>query len=166
MHDANVVTAWVMSSHDALAGAATAAGSGLRELAALTLVASHEGCSGEWLRARIGLTQSGAVRLVDRLQADGLLARSAGSGRAIRLTATAEGRATLERWHAARNEALGRLTAGLDGPQVEQLAALLASALARQPRPRTAADSACRGCDWPACGTDCPVDRSVPDDVP
>jgi DNA-binding MarR family transcriptional regulator len=166
MHDTNVVTAWIVSSHDALAAAASTAGSGLRELAALTLVASHEGCSGEWLRARIGLTQSGAVRLVDRLQADGLLVRSTRSGRAIRLTATAEGHATLERWHAARNETLERLTAGLDGQQIEQLASLLASALVRQPRARVAADTACRGCDWPACGSDCPVDRSVPDDVP
>lgn len=55
-----------MTSFDLLT-AKLPTGLGLRDVAALTLVASHEGCSVDWLRSRIGLTQSGTVRLVDRL---------------------------------------------------------------------------------------------------
>jgi hypothetical protein len=37
----------------------------------------------------------------------------------------------------------------------------MALTLSTPDRPRADADQACRTCDWPACGDDCPVDRSV-----
>jgi hypothetical protein len=33
--------------------------------------------------------------------------------------------------------------------------------LRARPRLRLEADATCRACTWPACGSDCPVDRSV-----
>src|SRR4051795_11139793 len=67
MHISNVVAAYVLTVHDQLRGGMRQAELEPRELAALTLVAEHDGCSQDWLRPRVELTQSGTVRLVDRL---------------------------------------------------------------------------------------------------
>jgi DNA-binding MarR family transcriptional regulator len=70
------------------------AGLGLRDAAALPLIGSHPGCSADWLWARIGLTQSGTVRLVDRLEGLEYLSREK-AGRSVRLTLLAAGKAAL-----------------------------------------------------------------------
>jgi DNA-binding MarR family transcriptional regulator len=102
MHYENVVSAWVLHAHDALVAAAEEEELDPRELAALTLISSHAGSSIEWLRPRVGLTQSGTVRLVDRLESEGLVRRGGGTGRAVALTLTRAGAARLVRWNAAR----------------------------------------------------------------
>jgi DNA-binding MarR family transcriptional regulator len=161
MHLSNAWAAWTLTSFDALT-ARLPAGLGLRDVAALTLIATHDGCSVDWLRSRIGLTQSGTVRLVDRLEELQLVARTR-AGRTARLTLRRKGRTALARWNAARDAAFEESVAGLSGEQRSALAALIAGALENAPRPRRAADSACRVCDWPACGDLCPVDHSVVD---
>jgi DNA-binding MarR family transcriptional regulator len=115
----------------------------------------------DWLRARIGLSQPGTVRLLDRLSAAGLLRRSAREGRTVHLAVTPAGQDLLARWAVQRDQAVHRLTAGLTGQQQAELAGLMALTLSTPDRPRADADQACRTCDWPACGDDCPVDRSV-----
>jgi DNA-binding MarR family transcriptional regulator len=162
MHIDNVVSAWVVGAYDALVGAAAEVGLDPRALAALTLVATHGGCSGEWLRRRVGLTQSGTVRLVDRLEAEGLVRRARAGGRGIALTVTPDAEELLARWHAARGRVVDELLAGCSAQQRSALAGALATSLEHHPRERAEADSACRTCDWPACGETCPVDRSVP----
>jgi DNA-binding MarR family transcriptional regulator len=161
MHTSNVVSAWVLEAGAALAGAAGAAGLDERRLAALTLVATHDGCSIDWLRRRIALTHSGAVRLVDRLADGGLLERTPVQGRSVALTLTPAGAGALARWRDERERALGPLLSALAPDERETLAGLLAAALERRGRGRPDADTLCRTCDWPACGADCPVDRSV-----
>jgi DNA-binding MarR family transcriptional regulator len=158
---ANAVSAWVLEAHDALAEAAEReVGLDPRELAALTLIASHEGCSVEWLRGRVGLTQSGTVRLLDRLQSARLVRRSR-AGRAVALAISGEGTARLTRWQAARARVVDRLLADLGDGDGDAIVASLAPALERRRRQRPEADIACRTCDWPACADRCPVDRSV-----
>ena len=161
MHMSNVVTAWALSLHDELAAVAEGLGIGVRDIAAITLVASHPEVPVDWLRARIGLSQPGTVRLVDRLSAAGLVRRSAREGRSVHLAVTPAGQDLLRRWTQQRGQAVQRLTAGLDAGQEAQLTELLALTLSAPDRPRAEADQACRTCDWPACGDDCPVDRSV-----
>ena len=161
MHISNVVTAWATGLHDHLETAAGDLGVGLRDIAAMTLVASHPDVPVDWLRARIGLSQPGTVRLVDRLSAAGLIERAARAGRSVHLAVTPAGRDLLGRWTGRRDQAVQRLTTGLTPAQEAQLAELLALTLSAPDRPRTEADQACRTCDWPACGDDCPVDRSV-----
>jgi len=158
MHESNVWVAWTLRSHDVLE-AALPAGLGLRDVAALTLVGSHEGCSADWLWGRIGLTQSGTVRLIDRLQKLGYVERER-SGRAIRLTLTAAGAEALAGWSAAREEATREALSGLNATERRQLNTLLARGLRNTNRARDAADTTCRLCDWPACSR-CPVDASV-----
>jgi DNA-binding MarR family transcriptional regulator len=163
MHTANVVSAWVVAAHDALVDAAAEVALDPRELAALTLVATHGGCSGEWLRRRVGLTQSGTVRLVDRLESEGLVRRAKADGRGIALTVTPDAQERLRRWHAARSRVVDELLAGCSAQQREALAGALVTSLEQRPRERAEADATCRTCDWPACGDACPVARSVPE---
>jgi DNA-binding MarR family transcriptional regulator len=161
MHTANIVSAWVVTAHDALLEAAGYVGLDTRQLAALSLIASHPGCSIEWLRRRVGLTQSGTVRLVDRLQAEGLVRRGRpGSGR-VELAMTAPGSRRLKRWNQARERVVEELTANLRPISRSDLVTALANSLSSRSRARDQADVACRTCDWPACGNRCPVDQSV-----
>ena len=161
MHMSNVVTAWALSLHDELAVVAEDLGVGVRDIAAITLVASHPEVPVDWLRARIGLSQPGTVRLLDRLSAAGLVRRSAREGRTVHLAVTPAGQDLLARWTRQRDQAVHRLTSGLTGKQQAELAELMALTLSTTDRARADADQACRTCDWPACGNDCPVDRSV-----
>lgn len=158
MHTSNVWAAWTLRSHDALAEAVPP-GLSLRDVAALALIASHPGCSVEWLWPRLWLTQSGTVRLVDRLQQLGYVAR-AREGRSVRLTLEPSGAEALARWNDARERAAQEALAPLTPDERQHLTALLAKALGDEPRQRLTADSTCRLCDWPAC-TACPVDASV-----
>jgi DNA-binding MarR family transcriptional regulator len=161
MHTANVVVAWINAVQDRLRAEMRDLGVEARDLAALTLVAAYDGCSQDWLRPRIELTQSGTVRLVDRLAARGLLTRGASTGRGVPLHLSPGGAELLRSWAERRDAAitaiLEALPAGVRGGLVDGMA----RALVAQPRARSHADAACRVCTWPACGTDCPVDRSV-----
>src|SRR5947207_15829811 len=132
MHIPNVISAWVLDAHDALVDAAAReAALDPRELAALTLVSSHSGSSVDWLRGRIGLTQSGTVRLVDRLQAAGLLDRSRAGGRGVALAVTAEGADRLARWNVARERVVDDLLESIPPRERSSLATSLAGALVR-----------------------------------
>jgi DNA-binding MarR family transcriptional regulator len=161
MHISNVVTAWALSLHDELEAVAEDLGIGVRDIAAITLVASHPEVPVDWLRARIGLSQPGTVRLLDRLSAAGLVRRSAREGRTVHLAVTPAGHDLLAQWTRQRDQAVKRLTSGLTDGQQAKLAELMAVTLSTPDRPRAQADLTCRTCDWPACGDDCPVDRSV-----
>src|SRR5581483_1192695 len=117
MHMGNVITAWAVSLHDQLAVAAEELGVGLRDVSALILVASHPEVPVDWLRSRIGLSQPGTVRLVDRLSSAGLVRRSAREGRTVHLAVTASGQDLLRRWLSQRDRAVQGLTAGLTAGQ-------------------------------------------------
>jgi DNA-binding MarR family transcriptional regulator len=163
MSEFNVWAAWTLRSHDVLTSAvesAAPAGLGVRDLAALTLIASHAGCSADWLWGRIGLTQSGTVRLIDRLQRLGYVVR-ARRGRALELSLSPAGSALLDRWNAARDQAGNEVLDSLTAAEREQLNELLAKGLRRTGRERIAADTTCRLCNWPTCVPRCPVDESV-----
>jgi DNA-binding MarR family transcriptional regulator len=166
MHIGNVVAAYVLTVQDQLREGMRHADLEPRELAALTLVAAHDGCSPDWLRARIDLTQSGTVRLIDRLAARELLRRGASTGRGVPLHVTQHGIDSLDRWHTARDRVVDDLLAAVPPEQRSLLVNAMATALAGQRRRRPQADTTCRTCSWTACGRDCPVDRSVPPDGP
>jgi len=164
MHTSNVVVAWANAVHEAVGEARSGLDVDARELAALTLAAEHEGCTADWLRQRVGLTQSGTVRLVDRLTARGLLERLPVPGRNVPLRLTAVGAELLAAWAEARDRAVDELLTGLAARQRDQLVGTIRTALEGTPRDRRTADATCGSCTWPACGTDCPVDLSVADE--
>ena len=161
MHTANVLSAWTLTAHDALLAAARSVDLELRDLAALTLVREHDGCSLDWLHHRIGLTQSGTVRLVDRLEERGLLTRGAAAARAVPLHVSPAGDERLVAWRQVQTAVTERLLEGLPTGRRRDVVAGMASVLRSEARQRLEADATCRACCWAECGEDCPVDASV-----
>ena len=165
MHIGNVWAAHIADGGDLLVAALNDLGTspslGLREIEALTLVDAHSECSSEWLRERVGLSQSGTVRLVDRLAGLGVLRRTRTTGREVALAVTPQGRRILRRWSTRRDEAMTTALDALSATERQTLIDLLAKALRGGERVRSAADRACRTCDWAACEPSCPVDSSV-----
>ena len=135
-----------------LAGSATAALLALEEF----MDQSHIG----GLAAALGLTHSGAVRLVSQLEAEGLAVRRVGADRRrveVGLTARGRGRARAAR--AARDAIVRETTSGLDDDEAAALEALLAKLIEARVSARvadrgTGQSSAwwCRTCDFTACG--------------
>jgi hypothetical protein len=82
------------------------------------------------------------------------------------LHVTPAGKALLSRWAQSRDRIVDDLLAGLPERPATMLIAAMADALRTEQRIRAQADATCRTCTWPACGTDCPVDRSVPATAP
>lgn len=155
-----------MTADSAEQAAAFSAGLPARSLAAWVLVHNNRpGCSVDWLSRRLGIAQSGAVRILNRLVGAGLACRDQQSGRReIGLHPTAAGVQCLDRALRARAEATQELLCPLSLKEQEQMANVASKALRRAERQRGDADVVCRLCrlcDWAACGPGCPVDASV-----
>jgi DNA-binding MarR family transcriptional regulator len=109
----------------------------------------------------LGLTPSGAGRLVDRREADGYLVRRGGrDGRSTTVRLTRSGRAAARRVVAARAAVLDRAVAELSAEERRTLDGLLSKLLPEQIRGPGAQRWMCRLCNTAACGRDrgqCPV---------
>jgi len=120
------------------------------------LSALHEyagGCPVDALRGITGLTPSGTVRLVDRLEAAGLVRREPGpDGRTISVELTAEGAAAAVRIREARTAALADVLGVLDAEEADRLAVLTGRLLGGITGGRADAWRICRLCDPVACG--------------
>lgn len=137
------------------------------------LVALHEflgGASIDQLRKVLGLTSSGAVRLIDKLGAEGLVERGPGrDGRTVAVTLTSRGHAAARRVLTARHAAAENVLAKLTTDERETLTPLLERLLRELTAARLGDRAAarnrlggwlCRLCDFSACGRDegaCPV---------
>lgn len=105
------------------------------------------------LRRVLGLTPSGAVRLVDRLAEAGLVDRGPGADRRSRaVTLTPRGRQAARRIGEARAAALGELLAGLSPAELETLHGLLGRIMANVVAAKDGGAWICRLCDLEACG--------------
>jgi MarR family transcriptional repressor of emrRAB len=108
----------------------------------------------------LGLTHSGAVRLVSQLEDEGLAVRRAGADRRrVEVRLTAAGRRRAREARAARDAVLEQATAGLSADEAATLEDLLARLVAARTEARVAAREAggsgpwwCRSCDFAACG--------------
>jgi DNA-binding MarR family transcriptional regulator len=159
----NALSAWLLLGTDAADSAASeAADLPVRGLSALVLLRNRPGCNGDWLYRRLGISQSGAVRLIDRLEKLGLLRRERSRGRReVDLYVTPAGESRLRQGLEARETAIRALLEPLTEEEQRQLAALIVKALAGGTRRRADADIACRLCDWDVCKPGCPLDASV-----
>jgi MarR family transcriptional regulator, negative regulator of the multidrug operon emrRAB len=122
----------------------------------------------------VGLTHSGAVRLVDRLVAAGYAERSPGrDARSVTVTLTAAGTVVARRVRAARHSAITRTIRQLSDSQrvaLTELCESLITELAQQRLQQRAAGGTpaggalCRMCDFTACGRDhgaCPAAQTA-----
>jgi DNA-binding MarR family transcriptional regulator len=154
-HTANVLGALALRLHDrmsaAVAEAADAPESGATTLSWLSQFAARPQVG--LLHRMLGLTPSGAVRLVDRLEADGHLRRGPGAdGRSTSVTLTTSGRRVARRVAAARLEVLENALSVLSDAERETLDALVSRVLVGLKRDSTGTRFMCRLCDATACG--------------
>lgn len=122
--------------------------------AALAALSTHlDGESIGALAKSLGLTHSAAVRLVDRLEASGLVKRgSAADGRAVSVTLTATGRQLGRDILSARERALGDVLEGLRPAERRALATACEKLLGSLTASREDAQRICRLCDPDSCG--------------
>ncbi len=124
-----------------------------------------DGPSVDRLSAVIGLSQSGTVRLVDRLERQGLVRRGPGrDGRVTSVTLTPEGRKTAYQIEAARLRLLEEVLAPLEATERDVLAELAGKLLLGLMREPGATRWTCRLCDLGACGRPaghCPIEQAA-----
>ncbi|MEP6504132.1 MAG: helix-turn-helix domain-containing protein [Betaproteobacteria bacterium] len=131
------------------------------DLAALNLISQNPGVSGRDLRPLLGLSQSSVARLVDRLEAKGLLVRTKVEGdlrqSALAVPGTASRRVSkiVGRRRGILREALG----GLSARQVPVMEEMLETLLSELTESRLHAEQICRFCDEGKCPQEtCPVE--------
>lgn len=161
--DANLLGAVSLAVLDRMS-AATRAASGHRGSAPAALAALStylEGSSIDALARALGLTHSAAVRLVDRLEAEGLVRRERGEdGRSVAVALTVAGRAAGGDVLREREQALNATLSVLSEAERAELARLHEKLLGGLTTGRAAARTICRLCDPDACGHyrgTCPV---------
>jgi DNA-binding MarR family transcriptional regulator len=150
---------------DAIEDASTHAATGATALSALHHFLPPQP-SIDLLRQVLGLTHSGTVRLVDRLEAAGHVRRGPGpDGRTTTVRLTAAGRRAARSVSGARSGELGEALAALTPAEQDQLAFLAGRVLDGLKRGAGATRWGCRLCDTGACGRDdgrCPVAGTRP----
>ena len=111
----------------------------------------------------LGLTDSGVVRLFNRLEAEGLVVRMPGRDRrTVAVTLTPKGHGMARRLQDRRLTALGDVVGVLDPAERQLLGRLLGKLLRALPADRRDARNICRLCDHARCaGAACPVGSAV-----
>jgi DNA-binding MarR family transcriptional regulator len=167
-HDLNVVGALAVALGDRIRDATEdAAGMGGPLPAALAALQQWAGGrTVDTLAGGLRLSHSRTVRVIDRLEAEGLARRERdpGDGRGVLVWLTADGERTATRVHAARGAALEAAVAGLAPAERRALAALAEQVLEGVTTGRRAAGAICRLCESHACGHHdgrCPVTRGA-----
>jgi DNA-binding MarR family transcriptional regulator len=110
----------------------------------------------------LGLTGSGAVRLVDRLEGAGLVRRLERRGRSVTLELTGEGERLAQDLQGLRLRAIEGLLSPLTTKEQAQLAGLLDKVLHGSMFGAQRARRICRYCDHARCdGEACPIGRCL-----
>ncbi len=124
--------------------------------AALVTLAAYPRRNMEALRAALGISQPGVVRLVERLETQGWVRRDSDIGRAVALEVTPAGRRVVTKLLAARDTALAAMLHPLEPEEQRQLAPLLEKLLAARTHDRRQLEHLCRLCQRRVC-EQCPV---------
>jgi DNA-binding MarR family transcriptional regulator len=153
--DANLLGALALLVTDQVSAAVAAAAGGSGSAAA-ALSALHtflDRPTIDRLRQVLGLTPSGAVRLVDRLADAGLVTRGPGDdARSRSVLLTPAGRRAAARVVAARGAVLERALGDLSANQRRTLHSLLGKVMGGLVREKDGGAWSCRLCDLTACG--------------
>jgi DNA-binding MarR family transcriptional regulator len=167
-HDLNVAGALAVALGDRLRDA-TEAASGMSGPLPAALASLREWAGGrtvDTLAGGLRLSHSRTVRVIDRLEAEGLALRERdpADGRSVLVRLTPAGEVAGEAVLAARAAALAGALGGLDARERHAFAELAERVLAELTGGRRAARSNCRLCDGTACGHHegrCPVTRAA-----
>lgn len=162
---ANLLGALALTLVDALRVETDArAAHGAAAPAALVAIGIDPGQSIDALATTLCLSHSATVRLVERLERDGLVRRGAAAdGRVAALHLTRRGAARRRAVLDGRHRVLARALRVLSPDESAQFAVLAERILGAWTRDRRHADHICRLCDEARCpGETCPVERAVP----
>jgi DNA-binding MarR family transcriptional regulator len=164
--NANLVGAFAVAVVDRMADAVEESGGSFGSSAAAVLLIHHGHVQRiDDLRAPLGLSQAGAVRLVDRLEASGLARRAAHAGddrRAVGVKLTAQGSKLARRLLVAREQAVSSLLESLSPAEVKRLARACERSLAGAAESAPSRARLCRYCDEGVCDLNrCPVEMSA-----
>lgn len=132
--------------------------------AALVTIAHEPDLSIEHLRRALGLTHSGTVRLVDRLESEALVHRRRGGQREVKLGLTRRGREAVKRIERTRIAAVAELLEVLSEDEQRQFDQLVARVLGERTHGEEDLRRICRLCSFDACergGRACPVDEAA-----
>jgi MarR family transcriptional regulator, negative regulator of the multidrug operon emrRAB len=170
MHDtrrtANLLGAAALAVTDLVLGGATAAaGTSSSGAAALVVLHADPGLSVTELGRRIGLTQSATARMVDALEARGLVERRPTLGKWVAVHPTDAGRAAATDLLTARGGRLTALVGTLTPADQEGLAGVLDRLLRAVYAEVGSSERVCRLCDRATCteGDVCPVGQAERD---
>jgi DNA-binding MarR family transcriptional regulator len=162
-HDANVFGALALMVADRMSDVLTAPGEPLSAAAALSALYQFlDRPTIDLLHRVIGLTPSGTVRLVDKLEGAGLVERSPGAHdkRSVTVSLTPRGEHAARRVSAARANVLRDALATLTPDEQRTFEQLSSKLLVALMRPPGAERWMCRLCDTTDCdraGGRCPV---------
>jgi DNA-binding MarR family transcriptional regulator len=166
MHDVrkravNIVGAFALTAADTVRTATERSlGLGGSASAALITIAAYPGRSIEQLRHPLGLSQPGALRLVERLEEAGWVRRHAATGRAVALSLTPSGQQAVAGVLHARDASLRRLLEPLPDAMLLEVAAAVESVLGAQTGSRRDLERLCRLCQRTDCEM-CPVAEAL-----
>jgi MarR family transcriptional regulator, negative regulator of the multidrug operon emrRAB len=140
------------------------AGSGLSPsaVASVLTLGQHDQQSVSDLTSVTGLSHSAVVRLIDRLEADGLVQRSEEKqGRSVPIALTDAGRTEYERLRDRQSGFLEDILAELPSNDQQDLERLVSGILSAMTTSKSARDQICRFCDEGVCEqTSCPVEQT------
>lgn len=163
MHErtSNLLGATALALTDLLLGGATvAATTSPSGAAALVVLSTAPGLSVTELGRRVGLSQSAAARMVDGLQAKGLVERRASIGKWVAVYPTGRGERAAADILSTRHDRLSSVVAVLDDDERQALTSILGKLLTAAYAETPDGNRLCRLCDRASCTADsaiCPV---------
>ncbi|MCC5601212.1 MarR family winged helix-turn-helix transcriptional regulator [Nostoc favosum] len=158
----NLLGALALSVVDGLNAVVEASvGHGGETPAALVTLGAEPGLSINTLRQVLNLSHPGTVRLIDRLETQGLVERRAGSdGRTLALFLTDAGHERRQTILTERRQQLQFAVTSLTPDEYEQLTQLLEKMLTAMTTNELRAFAICRLCEEEVCPSECcPVDQ-------
>lgn len=157
----NLLGALALSITDAVAhGIEESEGAYGSDTFALVLLQHAETLRSDVLSRQLRLAQSSTVRLVDRMEREGLVQRETGvDRRTVLVSLTARGRRAAERVLSARQHVLRGLVGRLSDSERAALQAISVKLLSTLTADLASGEQNCRLCDEDACClTGCPVE--------
>ncbi len=136
-----------------------------RPLSDITALVSIMHCNAfniGWLANVLELTHSATVRLVDRMENDGLISRLAKDAKKqVGLSISTKGKKLAKEILSVRHELASNLLTPLSAEQMDTLASLARVTLAGNIEDELAAYKTCALCDESGCGAGCPTSEVV-----
>ncbi|MCF6391095.1 MarR family transcriptional regulator [Mycobacterium sp. MBM] len=164
----NVVAALALALSDRLTDSTAAVtGHGPSAPAVLSTLRFTPGLSVERLAQTVGMTVPGAVQLLNRLEADGLVERAPGSDRRRRHPQlTAAGKRLVAKMLSARERVVEQAMATVTDRERAALVAVTERMLLQLSGTRELADRICRLCDERVCPDQrCPAETALPPEL-